>query len=207
MTALSEPQQMVSPQVSPERWALLLPHQERLRRLARSRLHSAQDAEDCAQEALLRAALFPHLDERRVGAFLTSTVLRLCVDVHRGANRQHRLRQRIGDAERPPGPEETVVEAAVGDWMMVQAQQLRGRERQVILARADGMSTVDAARHLQISVKAVESALGRARARLRVVHDRTMRPDGPPRQPSTGRRPSARTHPRGLTSCPGTERR
>lgn len=190
---------------SAERWALLLPHQQRLRGLARSRLHGPQDAEDCAQEALLRAALFSTLDERRVGAFLTSTVLRLCVDVHRGASRQHRLRQRIGGDERPPGPEETVCEAAVGDWMMTQAHQLRGRERQVMLARADGMSTVDAARHLQISVKAVESALGRARARLRVAHDRALRPDGGSRE--AGRRPPVRNHSRGLSGCPGTERR
>jgi len=186
-------------------------------RLARSRLVSAQDAEDCAQEALLRAALFQTLDERRVGAFLTSTVLRLCVDVHRGASRQHRLRQRLGGAEGPPGPEETVCEAAVGDWMMSQARQLRGRERQVILARADGLSTHDVAHHLQISEKAVESALGRARSRLRTAHERTMqdrtrhdrtvRHNGGSR-PSPGgwRRPTRNSH-RGLTTCPEEERR
>ena len=163
---------------SAQRWQLLLPHVDRLRRLARARLYSVQDAEDCVQETLLRAAVFADLDEHRVGGFLTSTLLRLCVDVHRRADRQHRLRQRIGATDRTPGPEEVVCEADVGAWMMAEAEQLQGRERQVMLARADGMSAADAARHLQVSVKSVESAFTRARAKLRAGYERAMHVDG-----------------------------
>nr|MDT0664477.1 sigma factor [Micromonospora sp. DSM 115978] len=41
------------------RWSLLVPHRERLVRIARRRLPSLADAEDCVHEALVRAAAFP----------------------------------------------------------------------------------------------------------------------------------------------------
>jgi RNA polymerase sigma factor (sigma-70 family) len=156
------------------RWKLLLPHRERLRGLVRRRLANPQDAEDCVQETILRAASFTDLDEARVGPFLTSTALRLCVDYYRTAERQHRLRQRVAVIEKPLCPEEIVCERELGLWMLDQARRLRGRERQVMLARAEGMSITQAADHLRISVKAAESAFTRGRARLRAIHDRAM---------------------------------
>jgi RNA polymerase sigma-70 factor (ECF subfamily) len=159
---------------STRRWELLLPHSERLRRLARSRLSNSQDAEDCVQETLLRAAKFDNLDERRVGAFLTSTALRLCVDHYRDSNRQQRLRQRSATGDRSVGPEEIICEHDVGNWMMEQARRLQGREREVMLARADGMSTAEAANRLGISTKSAERAFTRGRARLRMIYERAM---------------------------------
>ena len=156
------------------RWKLLLPHRERLRRLVRRRLANPQDVEDCVQETILRAASFAALDEERVGPFLTSTALRLCVDHYRTAERQQRLRQRIAVIENPLCPEEIACERDLGLWMLDQARRLRGRERQVMLARAEGMSITQAADHLRISVKAAESAFTRGRARLRAIHDRAM---------------------------------
>jgi hypothetical protein len=45
------------------RWELLLPHRLRLLRLAQRRLSNREDAEDCVQDALIRAACAAHLDE------------------------------------------------------------------------------------------------------------------------------------------------
>lgn len=160
------------------RWELLLPHIERLRRLVRSRLGSHADVDDCVQEALLRAASFARLDESRLGPFLTATALRLCVDRHRERGRQLRLQHRVAFPETVPTPEETVCEHQLGRWLLAQAQQLPDRERQVMLARASGMSTVEAAERYNMSVKAAESAFTRGRHRLRglleTVHSGTQ---------------------------------
>jgi RNA polymerase sigma-70 factor (ECF subfamily) len=164
--------------IGERRWRLILPHRERLRGLVSRRLWNTSDVEDCVQETLLRAATFAKLDEQRVGAFLTSTALRLCVDEHRGWERRRLLRQRMAVRDDPPGPEDIVCDDALGSWLLAQVEQLEGRERQVILARAGGMGTVEAAQQLGISVKSAESAFTRARARLRNAYDRAMEPRG-----------------------------
>lgn len=151
---------------STERWELILPHRERLLSVAARRLPSRYDAEDCVHEALLRCALFDGLDERRAGAFLTSTVLRLCVDHHRRAARSERAFRRLSTPAADPGHEEQVCESAAGNWLLHLAQFLSSRERMVLLARADGLSTAEAAQHYGITLKSAESAFTRARARL-----------------------------------------
>lgn len=158
-----------------QRWELLLPHRERLYRLARVRLTAHQDAEDCVQEALLRAAGHRDLDAERVGPFLTSITLRLCVDVYRRRERTRRyLYQRSFAPETASGPEEEACAAAEGAWMLQQVQRLEGREREVILARIEGTSTREAAGRLGISTKAAEGAFTRARARLRRWHGASL---------------------------------
>ncbi|MBB1244027.1 sigma-70 family RNA polymerase sigma factor [Streptomyces durbertensis] len=168
---------MLSTDPSPpaRRWDLLLPHRDRLYRLARTRLTGHQDAEDCVQEALLRAALYPGLDPERVGPFLTSVTLRLCVDVHRQRERTRRfVYQHSFAPETASGPEEEACAAAEGTWMLQQVQRLGGREREVILARLEGAGTREAAGRLGISVKAAEGAFTRARARLRRWHGASL---------------------------------
>lgn len=59
---------------------MVLPHRQRLLRLARLRAASPADAEDCVQEALLRVATHARLDQKRVGGLLTTIVLNLCAD-------------------------------------------------------------------------------------------------------------------------------
>ena len=73
------------------RWNLVLAERERLLRLATSRLGRTTDAEDCVQEAMIRAVTFDALDESRVAALLTTITLRLCVDLQRGTQRDRRL--------------------------------------------------------------------------------------------------------------------
>ena len=148
------------------RWSLLVPHRERLVRIARRRLPSLADAEDCVHEALVRAAAFPTLDATRTGAFLTSTVLRLCVDHHRSRQRGERAMQRCVGAAVAASPEESICDEAEATWLLGMLVTLRGRERQVLAARAAGRSTRQAAADLSISVKAAEGAFTRGRARL-----------------------------------------
>jgi RNA polymerase sigma-70 factor (ECF subfamily) len=154
--------------------------------LVRSRLWNPQDVDDCVHEVILRAVMFQRLDEERAGAFLTSAALRLCVDYYRDRDRQRRLRLRVAYAERSAGPEEIICETDLGHWMLALVQQLQGRERQVMLARAQGMTNRQIADRYSLSTKAVESAFTRGRARLRSLYERSMtdpirdQPDGCP---------------------------
>src|SRR4051794_9171891 len=61
------------------RWQLVLPHRPYLVRIAVRRGLAWHDAEDCAQEAMVRAVGFATLDETRVLEFLATTTMRLVV--------------------------------------------------------------------------------------------------------------------------------
>lgn len=65
--------------------------------------------------------------------------------------------------------EERVCEEAHAGWLLVQAGQLRSLERRALLARVEGLSTVEVAARLGVTAKAAESALGRARRALRAL--------------------------------------
>lgn len=163
--------------VSATRWELIAAHRERLRRLVGGRLGQGADVEDCVTEALIRAATFERLDESRIGPFLTTTALRLCVDQQRDAARRQRLNARYVTPQQESA-EDTICEAAAASWLFRLARLLPPRERDVILARAQGMSTADAARMLGISHKSAESAFTRARSRLRISYEHEMNVSG-----------------------------
>lgn len=136
-------------------------------RLVRRRLPSQQDAEDCVQETITRAAAHASLDRARIGPFLTSVALRLCIDFYRDMDRRRRLLQRAALPADPGTPEEDVCDEDFGRWLLDQVHHLRGREQEIILARAAGISTAEFARLNNISVKAAEAAFTRGRARLK----------------------------------------
>ncbi|MFI7020995.1 RNA polymerase sigma factor [Streptomyces sp. NPDC050164] len=138
-------------------------------RLVRRRLPSHQDAEDCVQETMARAAAHTALDRNRLGPFLTSVAIRLCIDFYRDLERRSRLLQRAALPDDPGTTEEDVCDEDFGRWLLDQVRLLRGRERDVILARAAGISTAEFARRSNISVKAAEAAFTRGRARLRTA--------------------------------------
>jgi RNA polymerase sigma-70 factor (ECF subfamily) len=150
-------------------WEDIFQHQDRLMRLVRRRLPSYQDAEDCVQETMARAAAHTTLDRDRLGPFLTSVALRLCIDFYRDMERRRRLLQRTAFLDDPGTTEEDVCDEDFGRWLLTQVRQLRGREQEVILARAAGISTAEFARMHNISVKAAESAFTRGRARLKMA--------------------------------------
>ncbi|WP_307825099.1 sigma-70 family RNA polymerase sigma factor [Streptomyces sp. M2CJ-2] len=161
------------------RWSLVLAERERLLRLATSRLGHTTDAEDCVQEAMIRAVTFEALDESRVAALLTTITLRLCVDHQRGTQRDRRLAHRVqilrrSEPDTGSEVEHRVCERAAGAWLLTQVTGLGNRERDVLLARARGMSTSETANALEITYKSAESAFTRARSRLRVLYHEEM---------------------------------
>jgi RNA polymerase sigma factor (sigma-70 family) len=165
-----------SPDLTPDelnaRWAVVLPHAERLRRIAARRLASADEADDVVQEAMLRAVTFPQLNAEYAGQFLTSVTVRLCADVHRDRDRQ--LRVGVRDAVRAvpyTDPHEALLDDAEARWLYGECLKLPGRERAVMLARARGLSVREAAGTLGVGVKSAEAALTKARHRMRrLVH-------------------------------------
>jgi RNA polymerase sigma factor (sigma-70 family) len=151
-----------------EQWELVLPHRERLLRIARRRLPTLEDAEDCVQEALIRAACAAGLDAARVGQFVTSILVRLCVDHARGVSAAQRALARAFHTQRDASPEDAICDHAEASWISEHlVERLSTRERDVLRARADGLSTREAAQRLNISGKAAEAALTRARGRIR----------------------------------------
>lgn len=154
---------------SVERWALLVPHRERLVRLASARLGDVHEAQDCVHEAMLRALDFDGLDENRVAAFLSTVTIRLCVDRHRACARDRRIIHRLWEPGCEEGPEERICDRLLGAWLLGLIVALPTRERSVLQARADGLSTSEAARELGITPKAAESAFTRARTKM-LVH-------------------------------------
>ncbi|WP_280885910.1 sigma-70 family RNA polymerase sigma factor [Streptomyces sp. LBL] len=155
-------------------WEQISQHRDRLMRLVRRRLPSYQDAEDCVQETMARAAAHAALDRARLGSFLTSVALRLCIDYYRDLERRRRLLQRAALLDDPGTTEEDVCDEDFGRWLMDQVRQLRGREQEVILARAAGISTAEFARMHNISIKAAEAAFTRGRARLKTACAKAM---------------------------------
>ena len=152
-----------------ERWELVASHRERLLRIARRRLPSWEDAEDCVQETLIRAACATRLDEARVGPYVTTILVRLCVDHARSASAAQRAQARaIHEAGWDASPEEVICDRAEATWIMRHlVKRLSAREREVLQARVDGLSTRAAAEQLNITGKSAEAALTRARVRIR----------------------------------------
>lgn len=153
-----------------ENWDLVLPHRQRLLGIACRRLPSREDAEDCVQEALIRAACAAGLDVARVGQYVTSVLLRLCVDHLRALAAGQRARARLSREEAHSAPEEDICDHAEAGWIRAHVvDRLTEREREVLWARVDGLSTREAAERLNISGKAAEAALTRARSRIRLA--------------------------------------
>jgi RNA polymerase sigma-70 factor (ECF subfamily) len=146
----------------------VLPHQERLRRIACRRLACRDEVDDVVQEAMLRAVTFERLDPAYVGHFLSTVTVRLCADVQRDRVRQ--LRVGVRDALRsvePDDPNDTVLDAAEARWLYDECLKLPPRESAVVLARASGMSVKETAVSLGVGTKSAEAALTKARHRMR----------------------------------------
>lgn len=155
------------------RWDLVLAHRQRLLRLARTK--GATDLEDCVQEALLRVATHPRLDEQRVAGLLTTVLLRLCVDQHRATVRLRAAAPRLAAPDHTTGgADDTVCDNAEAAWLRSCVQDLPDRERQVIQRRAAGLTAQQTATDLGVTYKAAEGALTRARTRLHATWRLTL---------------------------------
>jgi RNA polymerase sigma factor (sigma-70 family) len=154
--------------VPSERWQLLWSHREQLLRVARRRSTSLEDAEDAVHEALLRAVENPHLDDERIGAWLTTVVVRLCADRHRQVDREARAGSRGALASPEPVPvEEVVCDRAEANWLARRSAELPARQAQALRLRSEDLEVGQVAQRMGLSYRTVESLLARARRTLR----------------------------------------
>ncbi|WP_251020567.1 RNA polymerase sigma factor [Streptomyces sp. ISL-98] len=150
------------------RWQRMWSHREQLLRVARRRSMSAEDAEDAVQEAMLRAAENPHLDDARLGAWLTTVTMRLCVDRYRQVNREAQVRS--SPTLTAPGPvpvDEAVCDRAEAKWLAFQSRELPARQAEALRLKAQDRDVGQVATEMGLSYQAVESLLARARRTLR----------------------------------------
>jgi RNA polymerase sigma-70 factor, ECF subfamily len=156
---------------------LVRTHQQRVFRLAYLMLGSADEAEDIAQEAFIRAhAALARFDvERPVGPWLLSIAANLARNRHRSIGRYLALLRRAFAGE--PAIEESPGAQVAAAWESQTLWQALGRlrppDREVIYLRYFlDLSEAETAAALQIAAGTAKSRLRRALARLRVIVDR-----------------------------------
>ncbi|MET7718361.1 sigma-70 family RNA polymerase sigma factor [Streptomyces sp. NPDC005407] len=142
-------------------------HREHLLRVARRRSMSMEDAEDAVHEAMVRAAERPHVDGDRLGAWLTTVTVRLCVDRFRQLAREGEVHARSVLAA--PGQvtvEEAVCDRAEARWLADRRGDLPARQAEALGLRAQGLDLPQIAERMGLSYRAVQSLLARARKAL-----------------------------------------
>lgn len=146
-------------------------HLPRMIALARRMMGNQADAEEVAQEVFLR--VWTHADRWEPGraqftTWLHRVATNLCLD---------RLRRRTMDdidsipepASDEPGPDVLFEQQELASRVEIALQALPARQRAAVtLTHFQGLTNIEAAETLEISVEAVESLLGRARMALRV---------------------------------------
>ncbi|MFF5016487.1 sigma-70 family RNA polymerase sigma factor [Streptomyces sp. NPDC001165] len=155
-------------QAADERWQRMWSHREQLLKVARRRSMSLEDAEDAVHEAMLRAAERPDLDDERLGAWLTTVTMRLCVDRHRQVNREAEVRS--SPTLHAPGPvpvEEAVCDRAEAKWVAVRSGELPARQAEALRLKSEDLDVGQVAVRMGLSYRTVESLLARARRTLR----------------------------------------
>ncbi|RNL73353.1 sigma-70 family RNA polymerase sigma factor [Streptomyces sp. I6] len=153
---------------SQERWQRAWSHREDLLKVARRRSMSQEDAEDAVHEAMLRAAENPHLDDDRLGAWLTTVTMRLCVDRYRQVNREAEVRSSpLLVAPRPAPVDEVVCDRAEARWLAVRSGELPARQAEALRLKSEDLDVGEVAREMGLSYRTVESLLARARRTLR----------------------------------------
>lgn len=143
-------------------WSLVIPHRQRLLVVARRRLASPADAEDVVSEAMLRVATHPGLDPARVGAMLTSVVVRLCADEGRRRGVESGNLARLVSV--PSDPLADVDDTAEARYLST--VRLTKAEAAVLRARMFGMFPREVAAGLGMSVSGARHALERARRKI-----------------------------------------
>ncbi|MEU7278585.1 sigma-70 family RNA polymerase sigma factor [Streptomyces sp. NPDC045431] len=154
--------------VSDDRWQRAWSHREQLLKVARRRSMSLEDAEDAVHEAMLRAAEQPHLDDERLGAWLTTVTMRLCVDRYRQVHRDTDPARAA--ALVPPGPapvDELVCDRAEARWLAVRSGELPARQAEALWLKSEDLDVGQVAHKMGLSYRTVESLLARARRTLR----------------------------------------
>jgi RNA polymerase sigma factor (sigma-70 family) len=138
--------------------------------LAQRMLHDPAEAEDVAQEAMLRAwrqAPRWQAGKARFDTWLHRVALNLCYD------RLRRRREIATDTppDRPdegPAPDRGLLAAETGERVNAALARLPDRQREaIVLCHYQELTNIEAAALMEISVEALESLLSRGRRALR----------------------------------------
>jgi RNA polymerase sigma factor (sigma-70 family) len=138
--------------------------------LAQRMLHDPVEAEDVAQEAMLKAwrqAPKWTPGQARFDTWLHRVALNLCYD------RLRRRREIVTDAppERPdegPAPDRGLLAAETGERVNGALARLPDRQREaIVLCHYQELTNIEAAALMEVSVEALESLLSRGRRALR----------------------------------------
>ncbi|MQA15232.1 MAG: sigma-70 family RNA polymerase sigma factor [Pseudonocardiaceae bacterium] len=159
---------------SSARWRRISAQQALLLRVARRSAPGPQDAEDAVQEAMLRAAEHPEIDDDRLRAWLVTVTKRLCADRCRQQARETRHRARVAASTLTETTEQQledeVCHRAEAAWVAARADELLpARQAQALRLTAAGCDVQQVAGRLGVGPRAAESLLARARRTLRAV--------------------------------------
>lgn len=147
-------------------WYQIWSHRDDLLKIARRRSLSEEDAEDAVHEAMLRASQRPWLDPDRLGAWLTTVTVRLCMDRHREVARDADARAQ--PVHTVPVPvEEAVCDRAEARWLANRSRELPPRQAEALRLKAEELDVGQVAREMGLNYRTVESLLARARRTLR----------------------------------------
>ena len=144
----------------------------RMLALAHRMLGDPVEAEDVAQEAMLRAwrqAPSWRPGKARFDTWLHRVALNLCYD------RLRRRREVLTDApperaDPAPGPDRGVEAAQLGDRVNAALARLPERQREaIVLCHYQELGNIEAAALMDVSVEALESLLSRGRRALRAA--------------------------------------
>lgn len=148
-------------------------YRARMLRVARRYAASREDAEDAVGEAMLRAVQQPALDEIRLGGWLVTVTMRLCVDARRRRVREAGKWARVTGRAVVPQPEQRVeeetCERAEAARLASSISRLPARQAQVLLLVAAGYGVAQVADELAVSYRTAESLLARARRAVRTA--------------------------------------
>ena len=159
-----------APAEPPDGWALVAPYRERLLALVRPWCASAQDAEDCVQDALVQVATHPAIEQSTIAGLLSTVALRRARDLARAQSRHSRRLARLAtDAIAPRSPEDIALDRIQARVLIGHSERLARKQREVLARRVAGMTCAETAHDLQITPRAEESAFRRARLSLRLM--------------------------------------
>ena len=150
--------------------ALLGRHLPRILNLSRRMLGNQAEAEDVAQEVFLR--VWTHAARWKPGAakfetWLHRVAINLCYD-HLRKKRPTHLDAIAEPVDPAPGPAASLFQSQVGAAVEAALDELPERQREaIVLCHHQGLTNIDAAEIMGVSVEALESLLARGRRALK----------------------------------------
>jgi RNA polymerase sigma-70 factor, ECF subfamily len=139
-----------------------------VRNLARTMVREA-DAEDLAQETMLRAIQSPPRHGQNIRAWLAQISRNISnSNRRRDKRRVAKMAEKAPKPREVPRPDEVFIKQEAGRILREEVESLNANERYLILVRyQEGLSVREIAQALDISLKAAQSRLDRAKAKLR----------------------------------------